>query len=72
MAAAAAGEGFQSLASLTERYALPFTTVYHPDPDSSTVYEDLYSAYCDMYSCFGGKDSLLHRLKDIRKGARGN
>ena len=72
MGAAAAGEGFPSLAELTEKYALPFTTVYRPDPDSSSVYEDLYRAYCDMYSFFGGKDSLLHRLKDIRKEARGN
>ena len=72
MGAAAAGDGFPSLAELTEKYALPFSTVYHPDPGSSTVYEGLYKAYCDMYSFFGEKDSLLHRLKDIRKEARGN
>ena len=72
MGAAAAGEGFGSLAELTEKYAMPFSTVYHPDTGSSAVYEDLYKAYCDMYSFFGGKDSLLHRLKDIRKEARGN
>ena len=72
MGAAAAGEGFGSLAGLTEKYAMPFSTVYHPNTGSSAVYEDLYKAYCDMYSFFGGKDSLLHRLKDIRKEARGN
>ena len=72
MGAAAAGEGFSSLAELTEKYAMPFSTVYHPDPPSSAVYERLYRAYCDMYSFFGEKDSLLHRLKDIRKEARGN
>ena len=72
MGTAAAGEGFSSLAELTEKYAMPFSTVYRPDPSSSAVYERLYRAYCDMYSFFGGKDSLLHRLKDIRKEARGN
>lgn len=72
MAAAAAQGGFADLALLTERYALPFTKVYHPDPASQKVYEDLYATYCEMYSFFGGKNSLLHRLKDIRKETRGN
>ena len=72
MGAAAAQDGFSCLAALTGRYAQPFTTVYHPDPASSKVYDELYKAYCEMYSFFGGKDSLLHRLKDIRKETRGN
>ena len=72
MGAAAAQDGFSCLAALTGRYAQPFTTVYHPDPASSRVYDELYKAYCEMYSFFGGKDSLLHKLKDIRKETRGN
>ena len=70
MAAASAEGGFSSLAGLTEKYAMPFGTVYHPDGASSEVYDGLYRIYCDMYSFFGEKDSLLHRLKDIRKGSR--
>ena len=72
MGAAAAQDGFSCLAALTGRYAQPFTTVHHPDPASSKVYDELYKAYCEMYSFFGGKDSLLHKLKDIRKETRGN
>jgi L-ribulokinase len=72
MGAAAAQDGFPCLAALTGRYAQPFTTVYHSDPASSKLYDELYKAYCEMYSFFGGKDSLLHRLKDIRKETRGN
>lgn len=72
MAAAAASGGFSVLADLTEKYAMPFGAVYHPDKKSSEVYDQLYDIYCEMYSFFGEKNSLMHRLKDIRKNSREN
>jgi len=72
MGAAAAHGGFAALADLTEKYAMPFTTVYRPDSAACGVYAEMYGTYRSMYSYFGKKDSLLHRLKDIRKQAREN
>ncbi len=45
--------------------------VYLPDPERVARYDELYAEYVQLHDYFGrGGNSVMHRLKDIRRRAR--
>jgi L-ribulokinase len=43
--------------------------VYTPDPEQSALYDDLYAEYVRLHDHFGRGDTLLHRLRALRRAA---
>jgi len=70
LGAAAAGEGFRSLPQLIDRYRQPVKTVFHPNPEHTAVYRELYTLYSQLYEEYGLKNDLMKRLKKLRLSAR--
>lgn len=70
LGAAAAGDGFEELSALIDRYRHPSGTVFHPIPEHAAVYRELYALYSQLYEEYGLKNNLMKRLKEIRLAAQ--
>lgn len=70
LAAAAAGNGFEGLSALLDRYRQPSRTVFHPIPEHAAVYKELYALYSQLYEEYGRNNDLMKRLKQIRLAAQ--
>jgi len=70
LAAAAAGNGFEGLSALIDRYRQPSRRVFHPIPEHAAVYKELYALYSQLYEEYGRNNDLMKRLKKIRLAAR--
>ena len=45
------------------------TKKYVPNPNSAHVYEELYKEYKALHDYFGTKSGVMHRLKEMKRGA---
>ena len=70
LGAAAAGNGFEGLSALIDRYRQPSRTVFHPIPEHAAVYKELYALYSQLYEEYGRNNDLMKRLKQIRLAAQ--
>lgn len=62
MFAAVAAGACPDLVAAAEKYALPATAVYQPNPEHVTVYDKLYAEYKRLHDYFGKENPVMDRL----------
>lgn len=64
--------GYDSIFDAGKAMSRGVKTTYYPNPEAVPVYEKLYAEYVKLHDYFGrNPDSVMKRLKNIKKEARG-
>lgn len=74
---AVAGGAHETIEDAVEAMAGLSTEVFHPNPQATSIYEAIYSVYCDLHRSFGSPGSqadlrnAMDKLRQVRDRVRG-
>src|SRR5579875_1173464 len=69
--AAVAADAYPDVPTAAAAMSTVRRDVWHPDPASAAVYDELYAEYVTLHDWFGrGGNDVMHRLRDLRDRVR--